>query len=242
MGHAVEKIARERGHEILCIIDAGEEEKFNSPEFLQSDAVIEFTTPATAVDNYLRVLEAGVPLVSGTTAWQQRMPEVEAKLATAKEGLFWTSNFSIGVALFKKIVTEATRLIGGYPQYQPEMTEIHHIHKLDHPSGTAVTTAEAMISASQASASPSSAEALTHWTEDAEEAAADPSALLIKHKRYGEVPGTHTVTWSSPVDEITVEHRAFSREGFALGAVIAAEWMAANHPRGLSSMKDLLGF
>lgn len=233
MGHAVEKIARERGHEIVCIIDAGEADKFNSAEFHASDAVIEFTTPATAVDNFLRVIGAGIPLVAGTTAWQSRLPEVEKALETSREGMFWTSNFSIGVFLFRRLVAEATRLIEAYPQYHPEITEIHHIHKLDHPSGTAVTTAEDMIEASSGR--------LTRWTEDPREAAADPTALLIRHQREGEVPGTHIATWTSPVDAITLEHRAFSREGFALGAVVAAEYMATRHPRGLRSMTDLFG-
>lgn len=233
MGHAIERIALSRGHEIVCTIDAGESDKFSSPEFLGADVAIEFTTPSTAVDNYRRVIAAGIPLVSGTTAWLNRLDEVKEMLADAPQGMFWTSNFSIGVALFRKITAEASRLISGYPQYRPEMTEIHHIHKLDHPSGTAVTTAETIIANSPAVAS---------WTEDPAVAAADPSALLINHIREGEVPGTHIVTWSSEVDAITVEHKAFSREGFALGAVIAAEWMNTNHPRGLSSMPDLLGF
>ena len=120
----------------------------------------------------------------------------------------------------------------GYPEYTPEMKEIHHIHKLDHPSGTAVSTAEAMIGASGR---------LDAWTENPDEAA-DASRLLIRHEREGEVPGTHIVSWTSAVDRITLEHRAFSREGFAFGAVRAAEWMAANRPRGFRSMPDLLGF
>lgn len=233
MGHAVEKIAQSRGHEIVAVIDAGEESKFSSPEFLAADVAIEFTTPSTAVDNFRRVIGAGIPLVSGTTAWLDRLDEVKEMLQDAPQGMFWTSNFSIGVALFKKIISEATALIDGYPEYRPEMMEIHHIHKLDHPSGTAVSTAETLIEASSS---------INHWTEDPAEASADPTALLINHEREGEVPGTHIVSWKSPVDAITVEHRAFSREGFAFGAVKAAEWMVANHPRGLRSMPDLLGF
>lgn len=233
MGHAVEKIALSRGHEIVAVIDAGEENKFSSPEFLSADVAIEFTTPSTAVDNFRRVIGAGIPLVSGTTAWLDRLDEVKEILRDAPQGMFWTSNFSIGVALFKKIISEATALIDGYPEYRPEMMEIHHIHKLDHPSGTAVSTAETLIEASSS---------INHWTEDPAEASADPTALLINHEREGEVPGTHIVSWKSPVDAITIEHRAFSREGFAFGAVKAAEWMVANHPRGLRSMPDLLGF
>jgi len=233
MGHAVERVALGRGHEIVCVIDAGEEGKFASREFLGSDVVIEFTTPATAVGNYRRVIEAGIPLVSGTTAWLDRLDEVKGMLADAPAGMFWTSNFSIGVALFKKLAAEAAALLDGYPEYRPEMKEIHHIHKLDHPSGTAVATAETIIAASQR---------ISRWTENPEEAAADPSALLVNHERIGEVPGTHIISWTSPVDAITLEHRAFSREGFAFGAVKAAEWMVATRPRGLRTMSDLLGF
>lgn len=233
MGHAVEKIALQRGHEIVCVIDAGEDEKFGSTAFLSADVVIEFTTPATAVDNFRRIIGAGIPLVSGTTAWLDRKDEVDEMLAAAPQGMFWTSNFSIGVALFKKIVSQATALLDGYAEYRPEMMEIHHVHKLDHPSGTAVSTAETIIA---------SGERIKSWTEDPAVAAADQSALLVNHEREGEVPGTHIVTWKSPVDAITVEHRAFSREGFAFGAVKAAEWMAANHPRGFRTMTDLLGF
>lgn len=231
MGHAVERIALSRGHEIVSIIDAGETDKFDTDAFRSADVVIEFTTPATAVDNYRRVIAAGIPLVSGTTGWLDRLPEVEQMLADAPQGMFWTANFSVGVALFKKIVAEAARLISSFADYRPSLDEIHHIHKLDHPSGTAVATAETLIEATPA---------LTGWTEDPAQAAADPSRLLITHQRIGEVPGTHTVTWQSPVDEISLTHRAYSREGFALGAVLAAEWMTARHPRGLHSMDDLL--
>jgi 4-hydroxy-tetrahydrodipicolinate reductase len=233
MGHAVERIALNRGHQIVCTIDAGQQERFNSAEFRSADVAIEFTTPATAVDNFRRCLDAGIPLVAGTTGWLDRRAEVEQMVSNAKVGMFWTSNFSIGVALFKKIISEATALLDGYDEYRPEMKEIHHIHKLDHPSGTAVSTAEAIIAASHK---------IQAWTEDPAEAAANPAELLINHEREGEVPGTHIVKWESPVDAITIEHRAFSREGFAFGAVRAAEWMAANRPLGLRSMPDLLGF
>lgn len=233
MGHAVERIAIDRGHEIVCLVDAGQEALIDTPEFRSADVIIEFTTPATAVDNYRRCLPTGIPLVSGTTGWLSRRPEVEQLVRQTGNGFFWTSNFSIGVALFQRLAVEAARLMEGYPEYRPEMKEIHHIHKLDHPSGTAVSTAQAMIAAG---------DRLSAWTEDPGEALADPSRLLIRHERQGEVPGTHIVSWTSPVDAITLEHRAFSREGFAFGAVRAAEWMAANRPRGFRSMADLLGF
>lgn len=247
MGHAVERFARQRGHNICCIIDADQQEKFASPEFASADVAIEFTTPATAVDNYRRILAAGVPLVSGTTGWLDQMDRVKAMLADAPQGMFWTSNFSIGVALFNRILAAAAALIDPYLQYTPSLHEVHHIHKLDHPSGTAVTAAQTIIDASSR---------LTRWAESAEDTpaagTATPAAgtatpsdtpsdtLIISHERIGEVPGTHIARWTSPVDSITIEHRAFSRDGFALGAVVAAEWMATRRPRGLSSMADLL--
>lgn len=233
MGHAVERIALQRGHEIVCTIDADGMDKFDSDEFRSADVAIEFTTPATAVDNFRKVIGAGIPLVSGTTAWLDRKDEVEKMLADAPQGMFWTSNFSIGVALFRQLAAKAAQLMDGYPEYYPELKEIHHIHKLDHPSGTAVTTAETLIANSSR---------LDRWTENPDEEGIGDSALLVRHERVGEVPGTHIVSWTSTVDSITLEHRAFSREGFAFGAVRAAEWMYANHPRGLRSMTDLLGF
>ena len=225
MGHAVEKIALSRGHEIVCVIDSGEEAKFSSPEFLSADVAIEFTTPSTAVDNFRRVIGAGIPLVSGTTAWLDRLDEVKAMLKDAPQGLFWTSNFSIGVALFKKIISQATALMDGYPEYRPAMKEIHHIHKLDHPSGTAITLAEGIIAKDNL---------IKSWSEDDD--AAD--VLRIDHVREGEVPGTHIIKWDSEVDTITIEHCAKSREGFALGAVIAAEWTAGKS--GFLTMDQLM--
>ena len=235
MGHMIEQIAISRGHEIVSIIDIDNQQDFESEAFASADVAIEFTAPHVAYANYLKAWKAGVKVVSGSTGWLKDHGD-DVRKACQEEGktLFWASNFSIGVALFRAIAAKAEALIAPYSQYHPEITEVHHIHKLDHPSGTAVTTAETLIGASQGR--------LNAWTEDPDAAKADPTRLLINHRREGEVPGTHTIVWSSPVDEITIEHKAYSREGFALGAVIAAEWMAANHPRGLSSMPSLLGF
>lgn len=237
MGHAVEHIALSRGHEIVCRVDTGEDHLIDTPEFRSADVIIEFTRPDTAIANYSRLLPLGIPVVSGTTGWTARRAEVEKMVADCGARFFWTSNFSIGVALFQRLAVTAEKLIGGYPQYRPEMMEIHHIHKLDHPSGTAVTTAEALIEASKDTKAP-----LDAWTEDSAKAAADPAGLLINHRREGEVPGTHIVTWTSPVDSISLEHKAFSRDGFALGAVIAAEWLPATPDPGFYSTPDLLGF
>lgn len=226
MGHIIERIARERGHEITAIIDIDNQDDINSDAFRSADVAIEFTTPATAVDNYRRALGAGIPVVSGTTGWTARMPEVEAMVAESGKGFFWTSNFSVGVNIFFELNRRLARLMEPFPQYRPFMTEIHHIHKLDHPSGTAVTLAEGIVEESSR---------INAWTEDTP--AAD-DALIVSHVREGEIPGTHTITWDSAVDAISITHRAKSREGFALGAVLAAEWLPGH--TGIQGMDALM--
>ncbi len=228
MGHAVERAALGRGHEITCRIDAGEEAKFDSPEFLDSDAIIEFTRPDSAVANYRRLLPMGKPLVSGTTGWTSARAEVEGLVKEYGASMFWTSNFSIGVYLFNRMCRQAAALLSGYPEYVPSVEETHHIHKLDHPSGTAITLAGSIIAETPG---------LDGWTEDPGDL---PGKLIVSHVRRGEVPGTHTAVWESAVDEIAITHRAKSRDGFALGAVIAAEWLAANRRPGLFSMPDMI--
>lgn len=214
MGHAIERIALDRGHEIVARIDIDNAADFDSPAFASADVAIEFTTPTTAVDNYLHAFKAGVPVVSGTTGWVDKMPQIKEMCADKGATFFWTSNFSIGVNIFFALNKYLAAIMAKEPQYIPSMTEIHHIHKLDHPSGTAITLAEGMIENNPN---------LKSWTES-EDPAQDE--LPIAHIREGEVPGTHIVKWDSPVDCITIEHRAKSREGFALGAVMAAEWIS----------------
>lgn len=214
MGHAIERIALDRGHEIVAKIDIDNAADFDSPAFASADVAIEFTTPATAVDNYLRAFKAGVPVVSGTTGWVDKMPQIKEMCADKGATFFWTSNFSIGVNIFFALNKYLAAIMAKEPQYIPSMTEIHHIHKLDHPSGTAITLAEGVMENNPN---------LKSWTES-ENPAQDE--LPIAHIREGEVPGTHIVKWDSPVDCITIEHRAKSREGFALGAVMAAEWIS----------------
>ena len=213
MGHIVERIARERGHDIVSVIDVDNQADFDSDAFRSADVAIEFTTPATAIDNYRRAFAAGVPVVSGSTGWTSRMAEVEQMVAESDASLFWTSNFSVGVNIFFELNKRLARLMEPFPQYRPFMSETHHIHKLDHPSGTAVTLAEGIVEEHPR---------VNSWTE---EVPAADDALIVSHIREGEVPGTHTITWDSPVDSISITHRAKSREGFALGAVMAAEWL-----------------
>lgn len=232
MGHAIERFLLARGHEITCRIDDGDAEMFNTKAFRSSDVAIEFTRPDSAVGNYAEAFRAGVPVVSGTTGWTGNLDRVKLMLEESDGTLFWTSNFSIGVNLFMKMNAYLAGIMEGFPQYVPSMKEIHHIHKLDHPSGTAITLANGIIGANNR---------ITRWEEPADGEASPEGVLPIAHEREGEVPGTHIVSWTSPVDAITIEHRAFSRDGFALGAVIAAEWVAA-HPgvKGLLGMDCLL--
>lgn len=196
MGHMIESIALERGHEIVCIIDQNNLCDFESVTFASADVAIEFTTPQTAEQNIRRAWAAGVPVVCGTTGW-----DVEAIKQEAQEaGLMWSSNYSIGVNILFALNKQLAKLMDSYPEYTPHMTEVHHIHKLDAPSGTAKTLQEAI-----------GEERLP---------IADVESI-----REGEVPGIHTVVWDSEVDTISISHSAKSRKGFALGAVIAAEWM-----------------
>lgn len=226
MGKAIERYAIGRGHEIVCIIDVNNQEDFDSEAFRSADIAIEFTTPATAVENYRRAFERGIAVVSGTTSWgrvDDLRPMVEANDAT----FFWSSNFSVGVNIFFAVNRYLSRIMDKFAQYRPSMLEIHHIHKLDHPSGTAKTLAEGIIEETSR---------FDSWTET------DPSAeneIFIDHRREGEIPGTHVIEWDSTVDEIKIEHRAKSRDGFALGAVLAAEWSLGR--KGILTMEQFMG-
>ena len=182
MGHAIEEIARARGHEICCIIDVDNPGDFDSEAFRSADVAIEFTTPHTALD------------------------------AT----FFWTSNFSLGVNIFFALNRYLASLMESFDAYTPEMKEIHHVHKLDHPSGTAISLAEGIMDCDSR---------IKGWNEEP----GNPDELTISHERIGEVPGTHIIRWDSDVDSITITHEAKSRRGFALGAVVAAEWVAGQH-------------
>lgn len=216
MGHMIESIARERGHEIVCIIDKDDLHLFESKEFRSADVAIEFTMPTSAVDNILRCFAAGVPVVCGTTGWLSSMPEIKTLCQEGKGTLMWGSNFSVGVNIFRSVNRHLARIMQQFPAYKPELEEVHHIHKLDHPSGTAVTLAEDLLAEYAA---------LDGWYEPEEGATACDTKLPINHKRDGEVPGIHTITWESSADLISITHSAKNREGFALGAVLASEWL-----------------
>lgn len=201
MGHMIESIARERGHEIVSIIDQNNLDEFESNAFASADVAIEFTTPQTATNNILRAWKVGVPVVCGTTGWDvEAMKREVTEREGNKIGLMWSSNYSIGVNILFALNKQLAKFIEAYPEYTPHMTEVHHIHKLDAPSGTAKTLQEAI---------------------------GDDRLKIndIESIREGEVAGIHTVTWDSEIDTISISHSAKSRKGFALGAVIAAEWM-----------------
>lgn len=226
MGHFIEQVARRRGHEIVCIIDRDNTSDFRSPAFAQADVAIEFSTPATAEANIRAAWLAGIPVVCGTTGWnvQTLRDELcdEAECCQAsRRALLWSSNFSVGVNIFFALNKRLAGLLADYPDYQPSITETHHIHKLDAPSGTAKTLAE-----------------------DIERFKLQVSGtklqVPIESIREGEVPGIHTVTWDSPVDTISITHSAKSREGFALGAVLAAEWLKGK--TGWHTMDEVLDY
>jgi 4-hydroxy-tetrahydrodipicolinate reductase len=201
MGHMIEAIAKERGHEIVSIIDQNNLDEFESNAFASADVAIEFTTPQTAANNILRSWKAGVPVVCGTTGWDVSEFRIKTyELRGNKIGLMWSSNYSIGVNILFALNKQLAKFMEAYPEYTPHMTEVHHIHKLDAPSGTAKTLQEAI---------------------------GDDRLKIndIESIREGEVAGIHTVTWDSEIDTISISHSAKSRKGFALGAVIAAEWM-----------------
>lgn len=225
MGKTIEKIALDRSHQIVSIIDIDNQQDFDSDAFRSADVAIEFTTPTTAVDNYLKAFAQGVPVVSGSTGWTARMDEIKNICDRGEATFFWTSNFSLGVNIFFALNKYLSALMDNFTDYTPEMKEIHHIHKLDHPSGTAITLAEGLID---------NVARIDAWTEENP----SDSQLLIDHEREGEVPGTHIISWNSDVDTITIEHKAKSRQGFALGAVVAAEWV--NGKKGFLTMEQMM--
>ncbi len=225
MGHEIEKVARERGHEIVATIDMNEEEKFASPEFKGADVAIEFTAPTSAVKNYLLAFKAGVPVVSGTTGWLEQGDRVKEACKQAGLAFFYASNFSLGVNLFFELNKALARIMNRFGEYDVWMEEIHHIHKLDAPSGTAITLAEGILG---------QLERKQRWSLKGDE----PDTLHVEAFREGEVPGIHSVIYESEIDSIRITHEAKSRKGFALGAVLAAEFTKGK--RGFLTMSDLL--
>ena len=233
MGHIIEQIAIQRGHTIVSAIDINNMDDFNSDAFRSADVAIEFTIPATAFDNYQKCFAMGIPVVSGTTGWTERIGEIKRQCEEEGKTFFYASNFSIGVNIFFAVNKYLAKLMNGFPAYDVNMTEIHHIHKLDAPSGTGITLAQGILE---------EIERKKQWRladDNANPFDSDkPNDLLIHALREGEVPGIHEVKYESDVDSITIKHDAKSRAGFALGAVLAAEFTAGK--KGFLGMNDLL--
>lgn len=241
MGHMIESIALERGHEIVSIIDIDNREDFDSDAFRSADVAIEFTTPHTAYDNYLKTFEQGVKVVSGSTGWVSEHGDEVRRMCT-EEGktLFWSSNFSLGVAIFSAVNKYLARIMNRFEAYDVKMEEVHHIHKLDAPSGTAITLAEGVLE---------NLDRKTEWVKGSllapdgtisGEQEHPANQLVIDSIRRDEVPGIHSICYDSEADMITITHDAHNRKGFALGAVLAAEYTAEHE--GLLSMSDLFQF
>jgi len=228
MGKAIEQIAVSRGHQIVLKVDERNANSFSDAELMLAEVAIEFSTPSSAVSNIMRCFQCHVPVVVGTTGWLDKLEEVKQACIEQEQAFFYASNFSIGVNVFFRLNEQLARMMNGYGEYDVRMEEIHHVHKLDAPSGTAITLANGIIKR---------LERKQKWVEG-EKAA--PGEIPIVSKREGEVPGTHVITYTSAVDTITISHEAHSRQGFALGAVVAAEWLPGR--TGVFGMNDLLGF
>lgn len=226
MGKEIEKIALSRGHEIGLIIDLNNQKDLTVQNLKKCDVAIEFTIPASAVNNYMICFDAGIPVVSGTTGWLDRKDEVYRACQEKNGTFFYGSNFSVGVNLFFELNRKLAELMAPREEYKVKMTEVHHTQKLDAPSGTAISLAEDIIAANPR---------IEKWVNDQEPGKGE---FNIKSERVGQVPGIHTIRYESDVDFIEITHNAKTRRGFAFGAVLAAEY-CLDH-QGILSMKDLL--
>lgn len=239
MGHEIERIALSRGHQIVCKIDIDNPQDIDSAEFRRADVAIEFTAPTQAYGNVLSCFRNGVKVVSGSTGWMgDHAQEMKDLCKDGANTLFWSSNFSIGVALFSRVNAYLAKLMNGYPMYDVTMSETHHIHKLDAPSGTAITLAEGIIDQLDRKSGWSKGTLLNPdgtLSGTTEYAAGD---IRIDSIREGEVPGIHEICYDSDADYIKIVHSAKNRSGLALGAVLAAEYTASR--KGFLTMDDLM--
>ena len=228
MGHAIEEIALQRDHEVVCKVGIENLEDRTAENIQKADVVIEFTGPDSAFDNVKLCLDAGVPVVCGSTGWLAKFEEAKKYCQQKNGGFLYASNFSVGVNIFFALNKKLAELMSGQPEYEVSMKEIHHTQKIDAPSGTAITLAEQVMKAL-----PGKKKWVNHPSDNSDE-------LVILSERVDPAPGTHSITYSSDIDEICITHTARSRKGFATGAVIAAEFLAKNK-QGVFSMQDVLG-
>ena len=242
MGRMIEQIAKDRGHEIVCVIDVDNQQDFDSEAFKSADVAIEFTNPTAAYGNYLKAFRHNVKVVSGSTGWMKEHGDDVRRMCSAEGGqtLFWASNFSVGVAIFSAVNRYLAKIMNGFPQYDVRMEETHHIHKLDAPSGTAITLAEEIIS--DVDRKKEWVKGVQRLADGSVEGSNDVAAdqLAIESIRRDEVPGIHSVVYDSDADCITITHDAHSRKGFAMGAVLAAEY-TKDHS-GLLTISNMFKF
>ena len=228
MGKKIDELAPAAGHEFILKIDHDNRHTLNTEALQMADVAIEFSEPTSAVENIKLCLTNGLPIVSGTTGWLNHYSEISDLCKKENGAFFYASNYSIGVHLFRNINRQLANLLESQPNYQPQLTEIHHTQKLDAPSGTAITIAEDLIS---------EIDTKNRWINEPTD---NPEILSIISERIDKVPGTHRIDWQSAVDTIRLEHIAHSREGFAKGALAAATWIVGK--KGVFGMKDMLGF
>ena len=228
MGKELEHVSLERGHQIVLKVD---EQSFSDEDISilkQADAALEFSVPASAYSNIVTCFDAGVPVVSGTTGWLERMEEIKSECRKKNGAFFYAPNFSIGVNIFFELNRKLGALMNSQPAYQPSVLEIHHVHKKDKPSGTAIKLADDILRSNTK---------LKSWKLEEQRTGANDELVIIA-ERKDEVPGFHEVKYISDVDEISIVHNANSRKGFALGAVLAAEWLQGK--KGTFGLSDML--
>jgi len=227
MGHAIEEIALQRGHEIVLKVGIENVQDNTIDNIKKADVAIEFTGPEVAFDNVIRCIEAGVPVVSGSTGWLQRFEEAKAFCNKKNGALLYASNYSVGVNIFFAINKKLAELMAPHKEYDVSLTEIHHTQKKDAPSGTAITLAESIL------------QSIGQKKKWVNEASNKSEELQIISERIDPAPGTHTITYTSDIDDIEIKHTAHNRKGFATGAVLAAEFL--HNKKGIYNMSDVLG-
>ena len=237
MGKIIENIALDRKHEIVLKIDNSNANQLTEENLQKADVAIEFSTPSTVLGNIESCFKAGVPIVVGTTGWHHELAQIKEQCQYRKASMLYATNFSVGVNIFFHVNKLLARLMNNYPYYDVQVEEIHHTQKLDSPSGTAITIAEGIID---------NLEGKKEWKnvlmsgDNANGEMVNPDEVLIESLRIENVPGTHTVIYDSEIDSIEFKHTAHNRNGFALGAVLAAEWL--KDKKGFYSVEDMFDF
>lgn len=226
MGQAIEAVATSRGHQIVARITRSNEDDLKEGKLHDADLAIEFTGPDSALKNVKACMEHGLPVVCGSTGWNKQLPQAKEKCLATNTAFLQTSNFSIGVNIFFEINKQLAAMMNDWPEYDVSIKEVHHTAKKDAPSGTAITLAEQITD---------NLKRKSHWHK---EASSDPALIPVYAERTDEVPGTHFVRYTSDIDDIELIHTAHSRKGFALGAVLAAEYI--QHRKGIFTMRDVL--